>query len=60
MFFSLMIITSQQTPKEENFTSTIPPLPTKITGTNNHWYLISLDIDVSNSPTNKQANTLNT
>ena len=41
--------------KEENHTNTILALTTKITGTNNHWYLISLDIDVSNSPTNKQA-----
>jgi hypothetical protein len=37
-------------PKEENHTSVIPPLTTKITGSNYHWSLIPLKIDGLNSP----------
>jgi hypothetical protein len=40
-------------PKEENRTHIIPPLTTKITGTNNHLSLISLNINVLNSPVKK-------
>jgi hypothetical protein len=35
--------------KEENHTNTILALTTKITGTNNHWSLISLYINGPNS-----------
>ena len=37
-------------PKEENHTNIIPPLTTKITGSNNHWSLISLNINGLNFP----------
>ena len=37
-------------PKEGSHTNTIPPLTTKITGSNNHFSLISLNINVNNSP----------
>jgi len=32
-----------KSPKEENHTSIIPPLKTKVTGSNNYWSLISMD-----------------
>jgi hypothetical protein len=37
-------------PKEDSHTNIIPPLTTKITGSNNHWSLISLNINGLNSP----------
>ena len=37
-------------PKEDSHTNIIPPLTTKITGSNNHFSLISLNINVLNSP----------
>ena len=43
-------------PKEEKHTNIIPTLTTKITGTNNHWSLISLNINELNSPIKSQAN----
>lgn len=36
--------------KEENHANIIPLLKTKITGTNNHWSLISCKINGLNSP----------
>jgi hypothetical protein len=37
-------------PKEDNHTNMIPPLTTKITGSNNQFSLISLDVNGLNSP----------
>jgi hypothetical protein len=37
-------------PKEDSDTNIIPPPTTKITGSNNHWFLISLNINGHNSP----------
>jgi hypothetical protein len=36
--------------KEDSHTNIIPPLTTKITGSNNHFSLISLNINGFNSP----------
>jgi hypothetical protein len=36
--------------KEDTYINIIPSLTTKITGTNNHWSLISLNINELNSP----------
>jgi hypothetical protein len=36
--------------KEENHTNIIQPLTTKITGSNNHWSLISLNTNELNPP----------
>jgi hypothetical protein len=43
-----ILIISQETEKDN--TNIIAPLSTKITGTNNHWSLISLDFYGLNSP----------
>jgi hypothetical protein len=37
-------------PKEDSHTNIIPPLTTKITGSNNNFFLISLNINGFNSP----------
>ena len=37
-------------PDEEKHTNIILPLATKITGSNNHWSLVSLNINGLNSP----------
>jgi hypothetical protein len=37
-------------PKEDSHTNIIPPLRTKITGSNHHFPLISLNINGLNSP----------
>ena len=37
-------------PKEDSYTNIIPPLTTKITGSNNHFSSISLNISGLNSP----------
>jgi len=41
-------------PKEERDTNIIPPLTTKITGNNNHYSLISLNINGLSSPIKRQ------
>ena len=37
-------------PKEDSHINLIPPLTTKITGSNNHFSLISLNVNGLNSP----------
>jgi len=37
-------------PKEASHTNITPPLTTKIRGNNNHWFLISLNINEINFP----------
>jgi hypothetical protein len=38
------------TPKEDTHANIMPPLTTKITGINDHYYLISVNINGLNSP----------
>jgi hypothetical protein len=40
-------------PKESSHTIKIPPISTKITGSNNHYSLISLNVNGLNSPNKK-------
>jgi len=40
-------------PKEEKHTNIIPSLTTKITGADNHWTVISLNINGLHSPNKK-------
>jgi hypothetical protein len=37
-------------PKEDSHTNIIPPLTTKITGSNNHYSIIPINMDGLNSP----------
>jgi len=40
---------------QENHTNILPPLSTKVTGTNNHWSLISFNINKLNSQINRHS-----
>jgi hypothetical protein len=44
-------------PKEDRHTNTMPPLPTKITESNNHFFLKCLNIKRLNSPIKKTCTT---
>jgi hypothetical protein len=47
---SKKVIFFKQTPKEDSHTDIIPTLKTKVTGSNNYYSLISLNINGLNSP----------